>query len=399
VTPTETEQSTAAEPKHRVRRTFTWVLVVLAALLIGLSTVAVWATRTVFNDDRFSATVADVVSDPAVISAASIYLTNQAEAAVVGSGVLDNLPPALQPVARVLQGALRSRVEERVNGVLSSDEGQRVLIRAAEIAHTRGIQILQGDGLLSSDAISVENGAVTLNLIPVVRQVLIQLQQDGVIPAGITIPTDASTPGPIANALGERLPEDFGQVVIYRTDAASGDRLLDQAQRVLSLSKRGVVLLVVLAVAASAGAIAVAMQRRRAVFRLAVAIALVSVLLIVVVRRVSFAVARAPATPGGRAVADALASSLRSSLVRALVIVTVLAVVAAVVARYSHPLMAWARGHQDLATLAAVALGLVVLLVLGLSWGSVIFAVVLTVAGVLAVRPESWPFARRTPPP
>ncbi len=399
MTPTETEPSTPAERSHRVRGVFTWVLIVLAALLVGIASVAVWASRTVFNDDRFSATVTDVVSDEQVISAASTYITDQVQAAVVASGVLDRVPAALQPFVGVLEGAVRSRVEEGVNAVLSSDAGQRLLIGAAERAHSRALQILQGDGLLSSDAVSIENGTVTLDLLPVIRQALIQLQEGGLIPSSITIPTDTSTPGPIAAALGGRLPDDFGQIVVYRTDVASGDDLLDQAQRGFVLAKRAVVLLVILAVVACAAAIFVAVRRRQALFRLAVAITFVSVLLIVVMRRVAARVARAPATPGGRAVADALASSLRSSLVRALVIITILAVVTGVVARYSDPLTGWARRHRDLATIAAVALGLLILLVLGLGWASLIFAVVVAAAGVLVVRPELWPFASRTPPP
>ena len=124
---TELETVPEAAPRHRVRRTFTWILVVLTALLVGIASVSVWATRTVFNDDRFSATVTDVVSDPAVISAASVFITDQVESAVVASGVLDDVPPALRPVIAVLQGAVRGRVEEGVSAVLSSDAGQALL--------------------------------------------------------------------------------------------------------------------------------------------------------------------------------------------------------------------------------------------------------------------------------
>jgi hypothetical protein len=398
VTQLETEQPAPA-PRHRVRRTFTWILVVLTALLVHMAVVSVWATRTVFNDDRFSETVTDVVSDPGVISAASVYITNQAASAVVASGVLDDVPPALRPVIGVLQGAVRSRVEEGVSKVLSSDAGQALLVRAAETAHSRALTLLRGDGLLSSSAFTVENGTVTLNLLPVVRQVMIELQQAGVVPSSVTIPTDTSTPGPIATALGIQLPADFGQIVVYRTDSASADRLLEETQRALVLSKRAVVLLVILALVAFAATILVAVDRRGALFRLGAAITIVAVLLIIVARRAARALAEAPRTPGGRAVADALASSLRSSLVRALIVVAIVAVVMAVVARYGHWLAAWGRSHPDLATVAAVALGLLVLLVLGISWGSVIFAVVVAAAGIFAVRREAWPFARQTPPP
>ena len=278
-----TELATSPPPaaRHRVRRAFTWVLIVLAALLVGIGSVAVWATRTVFNDDRFSATVTDVVSDPGVISAASTYLTDQIGSAVDSSGILKDLPPAIQPVVNVLRGAVRSRVEEGVSNVLSSDAGQALMIGAARTAHSRAMRILEGDGLLSSSAVTIENGTVTLNLLPVARQVMIQLQEGGVIPSSVSIPTDTSTPGPIASALGVTLPDDFGQVVVYQTDAVSGDGILDQAQRALVLSKRGVVLLVILALAACAGAILLAVERRRTVFRLGAAITIVSVLLII----------------------------------------------------------------------------------------------------------------------
>jgi hypothetical protein len=376
---------------HRVRRTTSWLLVVLAALLVGIGTVAVWASRTIVNEDRFTGLASEVVSDEGVITAASAYVTDQVQAAVASSGVLENLPPALQSAANVIGGAVLGRVEERVNDVLSSDAGQRLLLGAVTVAHARAMKVLQGDGLLSSSAFTVENGTVTLNLLPVIRQVLIQLQQNGLIPSSITIPTDVNTPGPIQQALGGRLPPDFGQIVVYRTNAASGNDLLNQAQRALALSKRAVVLLVILAVLCCVAAVVVAVDRRRAVFRVGAGIVIASVLLIVVTRRVAGRLPDVTATAGGKAVASALGNALKSSLTRALVIVAVLAAVAAVIAMYAPRLRAWTRSHQDLATIAVIAIGLVILLVLGLSWASVIFAVIVTAGGVVAIRLDSKP--------
>jgi hypothetical protein len=388
VTTVEAPPAASAPPvsRHRVRRTFAWILLVLAALLVGIGTVAVWASRTVVNEDRFNALVSDVVSDPGVISAASAYITSQAEMAVESSGVLNQLPPALQTAANVVSGAIFGRVETRVNDVLSSDAGQTLLLGAVKVAHSQAMQLLQGKGLANSDAFTIRNGTVTLNLVPVIRQVLIRLQQDGLIPSSITIPTDASTPGPLQQALGGRLPPDFGQIVVYRTDAASSDDLLDQAQRVLALSKRAVVLLVILALVCCVAAVLVAVNRRQAVFRVGVGIVIVSVLLIIAVRRVASALPGATHTVGGEAVARALGNAVKSSLVRALVTVAVVAALAAVVALYLRPLLAWGRTHQDLATVAVIALGLILLFVLGISWASVIFVVLVTAAGVVAVR-------------
>ena len=385
---------TVAPSRHRVRRTFSWILLVLGALLVGIGSVAVWTSRTVVNEDRFTGLASNVVSDPAVISAASTYITDQAQAAVTSSGILDQLPPALQSAANLLSGAIFSRVEERVNELLSSDTGQQLLVGTVRIAHRQAMKLLQGDGILSSDAVSVKNGTVTLNLIPVVRQVLIRLQQDGYIPSSVKIPTDANEPGPLQQALGNRLPPDFGQLVVYRTDAASSSDLLDQAQRALVLSKRGVVLLVILALLCCVGAVLLAVDRRKAVFRVGVGVVIVSVLLIIVVRRVAARLPRVTHTQGGAAVARALGDALKSSLSRALLTVALIAAVMAVVALFWRGLLAWSRTHQEMATLAVVGIGLVLLLILGISWASLIFTLIVVAAGTVAV----WVLAPRTAP-
>jgi hypothetical protein len=380
-----------------VRRTFAWILLVLAALLVGIASVSVWAARTVVNEDRFNALVSNVVSDPGVISVTSAYITNQAETAVLNSGLIEQLPPALQSAANVVSGAIFGRVEERVNDILSSDAGQKLLLGAVKVAHSQAMDLLQGKGLANSDAFTIKDGAVTLNLVPVVRQVLIRLQQDGLIPSSINIPTDANEPGPLQQALGGRLPPDFGQIVVYRTNAASSDNLLDKAQRALAFGKRGVVLLVILALVCCVGAVLVAVKRRQAVFRLGVAIVIVSVLLIAVVRRVASALPRATHTVGGEAVARALGNALKSSLTRALLLVALIAAITAVLAFFWRPLLAVAGRHQEIATLAVIGIGLVLLLVLGISWASVIFAAIVVAGGLVAVRVLAKPPAPTEP--
>jgi lysylphosphatidylglycerol synthetase-like protein (DUF2156 family) len=403
-TPTTTDTEPAPEPaaappasRHRVRRTFAWILLVLAAFLVGSASVAVWAARTVVNEDRFNVLVSNVVSDPGVISAASAYITDQAQMAVVNSGVIEQLPPALQSAANVVSGAIFSRVEQRVNDILSSDTGQELLLQAVKVAHRQAMKILQGKGIVNSDAFTIKDGTVTLNLIPVVRQVLIRLQQDGLVPSSINIPTDASQPGPLQQALGGRLPPDFGQLVIYRTNAASSDDLLNTAQRALAAGKRGVVLLVILALLCCVGAVLVAVKRRQAVFRVGVAIVIVCVLLIIVVRRVAAALPGATHTTGGEAVARAVGNAFKSSLTRALLLIALIAAITAVLAFFWRPLLAVAGRHQELATLAVIGVGLVLLLVLGISWASVIFAAIVVAGGLVAVRVLAKPPAPTEP--
>jgi hypothetical protein len=368
--------------------------IVLAAILIPVATVAVWARRTVLDEGRFTSTVSQVTSNPAVIDAASTYLTKQLETAVESLGLLNSLPSQVQTVANFLKGAIYQRVNERVNDVLASDTGQKALLLAVTQAHRSAMRLLEGDGLLSSEAFTVANGKITLNLVPTARLVLLKLQDDGVIPSSIKIPPPDAPPGAMVSALGDRLPADFGQVVVYDSGSTSNSNILDKAQRGLVLAKRGVALLVILALGLAVAAVAVAVRRRRAVFLLGAGVAGVSLLLIVVSRRVAAAVPSAMATPGAKAVAGALATALRSSLVRTLLILAVLALVVTIVAWQYAALTRLAARYPDGARIAVVAIGLVILLILGLTWVGVILAILVVALGLLAVQQ-----ARQTAPP
>jgi hypothetical protein len=300
--------------------------------------------------------------------------------------VLSQLPPAVQSAAPIIAGALHSRVEQRVNDVLSSDAGQTLLTEAVNKAHASAMSLLQGDGLLSTNALSVRNGAVTLDVRPLIRQTLVGLQNDGVIPASVAIPAEGDPPGKIASALGSKLPDNFGQIVVYQTDAASLNTTLDQAQRVLVLTKRGVVLLVIIALALAVAAVLVAVDRRRALYRVGLGVVIGGVILLVVARRVAAAVPSAATTSAGRAVAGALADSLRSSLTRALVVLIVFAALVAVLARTGHLLYAWTGTHADVARIIVIALGLFLLVLLGLGWGAVVLSVIVAGGGLIAVH-------------
>jgi hypothetical protein len=381
------EASAPVGKPHKARRIVSMVLVVLAAILIPVASTAVWAGRTALNTDRFVHTVKKVTSDPGVITVVSAKITDQAFQSLDGSQVVQDLPPALQPVVPVIIGALRSRVEGVVENVLSSDAGQKLLDEAVRRSHHRAMRLLQGDGLLSSDAFKVKNGTVTLDLIPVVRQVLIRLQEQGVIPSSVKIPAAGETSSSsLAKSLRAKLPPDFGQIVVYRSDKVSENRILDEAQHALVVLKRAVVLLVVLALLVAVAAVLVAVDRRRAVYRIGLGVAIVGVLLVVVARRASAAVANAAATPDGRIVAGSIAAALRSSLVRALLLLILLAMIIAVVARTWHGIIRLAGQHPDVARIVSVALGLIVLLVLGIGWGALIVAVVVVALCLLGVQ-------------
>jgi hypothetical protein len=382
--PATAPTSGSTKKPHRARRIISMVLVILTAILVPLASTAVWATRTVLNTDRFTSTVSSVISDPAVISVVSNKVTDETFDALASSSIIQNLPSALKPVAVIIGGALRSRVEDAVNNVLSSDSGQEILTDTVRTAHTAAMKLLHGN-IFSSDAFTVQNGTVTLNLISVIREVLVKLQADGVIPSSVTIPKPSDPPGKFATALGARLPENFGQVVVYQTNDVSRHKTLDEAQRALVTLKRSVVLLVILALVALIAAVLVAVDRSRALFRIGIGVTIGALVLIVVARRAAAAVPNAASTAGAATISRSVAEALRSSLVRVLLILALIAIVTAIVARTWDWLMSWSGAHADIARIIAVALGIIILLVLGMGWGSVIFALLVVALGLLFV--------------
>jgi hypothetical protein len=387
--------------RHLPRRIISWVLVVLAAIVIPVATVSVWATRTVLNTERFVAVVRPAVQDARVINALSTRLTDELSTVVSNSGVLNNIPDALKPVTTLLGGAIRSRVQARVEDVLSSDTAQQAIIGAVRTAHKAALRLLQGDGLLSSSALSVDNGKVTLNLIPVVRTVLLQLQADGVIPSSVQLPAPGDPPSRFGQALSERLGDDFGQIVVYDTGNPSSNTTLSDVQHLLVLTKRGVVLLVLLGLILAVAAVLVAVQRRRAIIHVALGVVIVGVLLTVVARRVAATVPNSVHSPGAKAAAADIADVLRTSLTRALIIVAAVAAIVAIVAWKQAFLRAWTTRHADIARIIAIALGVILLIVIGLGWWSLL-AAALVVAGGLALvsyLERNRPTDEEPPPP
>ena len=63
-------------PRHRVRRILVTLLIVLTALGVAMSTVAVWAHSVVFDTDRFVETVGPLIDDPDVQDVLATRLTD-----------------------------------------------------------------------------------------------------------------------------------------------------------------------------------------------------------------------------------------------------------------------------------------------------------------------------------
>jgi hypothetical protein len=193
----------------------------------------------------------------------------------------------------------------------------------------------------------------------------------------------------LEQALGRDLPDDFGQLVVYRSDSvAAADVSLDSAQDTFALVKRALWLLLALTVVFVAATIIVARDRWRAALLLGLGAVVAMVVARTLVRRVRVDAPSLVERPGAKAAVDSLLSGASVGLLRTLGVVLALAVVLVAVAFFER-----GRQRRDLAAIIAVGAGAVMLALLGFSLGALVVAIVVAaLVGVAVVR--HWPSPR-----
>ena len=80
------------------------------------------------------------------------------------------LPRQARPIGPNLTAGAQTVVDESVTRALANPEVQQLLTQAVERAHSALMQLLNGDGLI--DGITVEDGAVTVNMLPLLSRAL-----------------------------------------------------------------------------------------------------------------------------------------------------------------------------------------------------------------------------------
>jgi hypothetical protein len=255
----------------KLRRRLTGLLVVLTVISLVTTVVAAWARAVVLDTDRFVATVGPVIDDPAVQASISVRLTDsimsslQIEERVstalanVGDGELPISPALLAgPIAQGIEDALLKRTRQ----LIASDAVSTIWTQALRTAHERAVALLRGD----APNATIEGDAVYLDLMPVVNDVLAQLEQplSDLFGRTIDIPTvTAANADQVATLLEQRfgvdLPDDFGRVKVFESDA------LPAAQAAVVTADRVVYLLVALTILLAIASIVLSTRRLRTV--------------------------------------------------------------------------------------------------------------------------------------
>ncbi|WP_306335156.1 hypothetical protein [Streptomyces sp. KL118A] len=249
-----------------VRRVTAAVLIALAAVLTVTSVIGVWAARTTLSTGRWVDTVEDLPSHPAVNKAVSAYLTEQIfDRLEVEQRLSESLPDRASFLAAPVTGAVHDYVRTSISKLLATDEFQNLWNATNRSAHERIVAILED----RNKNVRAEGDTVTLNLLPMVNNVLNTLEDRLPTLFGKDLDLPRITSGEIPpglhdrieKALGVTLPEDFGQVRLYDRHE------LGQVQEAVLLFKRAVWGLVIAVPVLLALALWVSPNRRRTVLQ------------------------------------------------------------------------------------------------------------------------------------
>ncbi|MFL6241175.1 MAG: hypothetical protein ACJ735_16965 [Actinomycetes bacterium] len=266
-----------------LRRFTVGLLVAVFALLVPVTFLTTWVHRTVLNTDAYVNTVAPIAKDKAVTAAVSRQVTDQLFTALNPQAVVaDALPPKAAFLAGPIANGAHGYVQNAVDRVLQSQQFQTLWVEANRTSHAQLVAVLRGH----TSAVRTTNGQVVLDLVPLLNQALQNIQgfASSVVGRPITLPTITTDDIPaeacqkIADALNRPVPPTCAQIPLFPSDQ------LTQAQRLVRAFDAGVIVLLVLTPLVAVGALLLSRRRRRTLFQLSIA----ATLGVVIVRRAAF---------------------------------------------------------------------------------------------------------------
>jgi hypothetical protein len=221
------------------RRAAVWTLITLASLLGLIAILATWVNRQMFDNHNWQKTSTQLIQDPTVQNALSVYLVDQLYQNVdVPAAIAEKLPPGLKPLAEPAAAALRQPATSALELLLQRPRVQQLFVDSSTITHRRLIAVLDNK---TGYGISTGNGAVTVDLGALLRQIAPQL---GLPPAAAA-----------------KIPPGTGVFTVMRSDQLGTAQTAVRAVRAIS------VWVLVLVLLMFGGAIYLAAGERRETLR------------------------------------------------------------------------------------------------------------------------------------
>ncbi len=175
------ESPTAVRVRHAARTTGVVILIIIGALCLTLAVPAVWARNQVLNTDRYVATMEPLATNADVQASVEAAINRQIAARFdIGAFVDQTLPPQAAGLKAPIESAVSGLISTAVHKAVQSDAFATLWTAANRTAHDSLVGILTGEG--QGNVVTVANGAVLLNLGPIIEAVKARL-----VAAGLTI--------------------------------------------------------------------------------------------------------------------------------------------------------------------------------------------------------------------
>ena len=196
---------TSAKPtrRKRLRASVSALIITIACVLAIPTVITVWEVNLVSNTDRYVATMAPLINEPAIQSALSAKITTQITdrldvkalttqaAAQLQAAHLPRLATLVTTFQGQLVSGVNSAVAAGVSKAVASPAVETLWVQANRIAHQGIVKVLSGQG---NGALSVVNDEVVLNLGPIIAQVKEYLVAHGLSVASNIPPVSATFP-------------------------------------------------------------------------------------------------------------------------------------------------------------------------------------------------------------
>ena len=153
-----------------------WGLFGLATILLFVSSITVWSKRQLLDNEAWANSSAQLLANDEVRGAlAQTLVDGLFERVDVEAQLRARLPERSQGAAPVLAGALESASVRSADRLLQTERAQTLWENLNERAHAGVVKVLEGEDLGKNGNISTANGAVTLDLRPLIARVATRL--------------------------------------------------------------------------------------------------------------------------------------------------------------------------------------------------------------------------------
>jgi len=215
-----------------------WGLLALATILLFVSSLTVWSKRQLLDNEAWANSSTQLLANAEVRGAVAQTLVDRLFQRVdVEAQLRARLPERSQAAAPVLASALESASVRAADRLLQTEQAQTLWKVTNERAHAGVVKVLEGKDLGKNGNISTANGAVTLDLRPLITRLATRLG--------------------LQDKLKANADPNAGQIVIMKSSQ------LETAQKAVKLLKALSALLLIAVFALYALAIYLAHSRRR----------------------------------------------------------------------------------------------------------------------------------------